>query len=105
VTTNDGDKKPEAMPGAGAPAGQVTVDWDESSMRSVWANACSVAGSGEEIIVLFGMNRGVGHSDRQEVTIQLADRIVMSPNVAKRFAALLNNVIKDYESRYGKLEV
>jgi hypothetical protein len=104
MATNLGDKTPEAMLGDAAPAGQAGVNWDDSSMRSVYANACNVSGTREEIIVLFGMNKG-RLSGQKEVTIQLADRIVMGPFVAKRLAALLNNVIKDYESKYGELKM
>lgn len=104
MATNGGGKTPEATPGDGAPAEQVTVNWDTSSMRRVHANACNVAGTRDEIIVLFGTNQGRRPGEK-EVTIQLADRIVMSPSVAKRFAVLLNNVIMDYESKYGKLKM
>jgi hypothetical protein len=102
----DGDKKSGDGQGADAPVGtqQVKVRWDDSSMRSVYSNVCNVAGTREEIVLLFGMNQA-WHSGQKEVTIQLADRIVMSPFVAKRLTTLLNNVIKDYESKYGTLEV
>ncbi len=42
----------------------------------------------EEIVLLFGMNQA-WHSGQKEVTIQLADRIVLSPFVIKRLATLL----------------
>ncbi len=86
-----------------APA-QVKINWDDSSMRSVYANVCNVAGAREEIILLFGMNQA-WHSGQKEVTVQLADRIVLSPFVAKRLASLLNNVIRDYETKFGSLDV
>jgi hypothetical protein len=41
---------------------------------------------------------------QKELKVQLSDRIVMSPFAAKRFATLLNNVIKDYEKRFGVIE-
>jgi len=89
----------------GVQTGQpIKVTWDDSSMRSVYANVCNVAGTREEIVLLFGMNQA-WHSAQKEVTIQLADRIVMSPFVAKRMATLLNSVIEDYESKHGKLVV
>ncbi len=102
----DGSKKTGEAQAADATLGtqQVKIKWDDSSMRSVYANVCNVAGTREEIVLLFGMNQA-WHSGQKEVTIQLADRIVMSPFVAKRMAMLLNNVIKDYESKYGALEV
>ncbi len=105
MATN-GSEKEQATKVADAPltGQQIKIKWDDSSMRSVYANVCNVAGTREEIVLLFGMNQA-WHSGQKEVTIQLADRIVMSPFVAKRLATLLNNVIKDYESKYGALEV
>ena len=73
-------------------------------MRSFYANVCNAAGTREEIVLLFGMNQA-WHSGQPEVKIQLADRIVMSPFVAKRLAALLNRILEDYEVRYGPLVV
>jgi hypothetical protein len=45
------------------------------------------------------------HAGQKEVKVQLTDRIVVSPFAAKRLSILLNNVIRDYESRYGVMEV
>jgi hypothetical protein len=102
---NQDDKPPEAkLSDAPLGAQQVKIRWDDSSMRSVYANVCNVAGTREEIVLLFGMNQA-WHSGQKEVTIQLADRIVMSPFVAKRLATLLSNMIRDYESKYGTLEI
>jgi hypothetical protein len=89
---------------ATAAEGQPRIVWDDSNMRSVYANVCNVAGTREEIVLLFGMNQA-WHSGQKEVKVQLADRIVMSPFVAKRLAILLKNVLEDYESRYGPLVV
>ena len=83
--------------------GQVKIRWDDSSMRNVYSNVCNVAGTREEIVLLFGMNQA-WHSGQKEVTIQLADRIVMSPFVAKRLVTLLGNVIRDYETKFGSLD-
>jgi hypothetical protein len=83
---------------------QVKVRWDDTNMRNIYANVCNVAGTREEIVLLFGMNQA-WHSGQKEVTIQLADRIVLSPFVAKRLSLLLNNVVRDYESKYGTLDI
>jgi len=87
-------------------AGQMErkIKWDDSNMRSVYANVCNVAGTREEVVLLFGMNQA-WHSGQAEVTIQLADRVVLSPFVAKRLSLLLNNVIRDYETKYGVMEI
>ncbi len=83
---------------------QRKIKWDDTNMRNVYANVCNVAGTREEIVLLFGMNQA-WHSAQEEVTIQLADRIVLSPFVAKRLSLLLNNVVRDYETKYGSLDV
>jgi len=83
---------------------QRKIRWDDSNMRSVHANVCNVAGTREEVVHLFGMNQA-WHSDQEEVTIQLADRVVLSPFVAKRMSLLLNSVIRDYEAKYGPLDI
>ena len=85
-------------------AGQTKIIWDDSSMRSVYANATNVAGGREEIVLLFGMNQA-WHAGQKEIRIQLSDRVILSPFAAKRLFLLLNNVLKDYESRYGVLEL
>ena len=82
---------------------QVKVRWENASVQSVYSNVCNVAGTREEIVLLFGMNQAFNASEN-EMTIQLSNRIVMSPYVAKRLAQLLNNVVSDYETKYGVLE-
>jgi len=83
---------------------QLKVRWDNTNMRSSYSNVCNVAGTREEIVLLFGMNQSF-NADQNEMTIQLSDRIVLSPFVAKRLAGLLDSVIKDYESKYGTLTI
>ena len=41
----------------------------------------------------------------EEVTVQLSDRIILSPFAAKRLAVLLGNVVQQYESRFGSLDI
>ena len=89
---------------AATDSAQVKINWDDSNMRSVYANVCNVAGTREEVVLLFGMNQA-WHSGQKDVTIKLADRIVLSPYTAKRLSILLNNVLKDYETKYGPLNV
>jgi hypothetical protein len=38
------------------------------------------------------------------VAVQLSNGIVLSPFIAKRFVTVLNNVLQDYESKYGPLK-
>lgn len=84
--------------------GQIKIRWDDSNMKSIYANVANVAGTREEVVLLFGMNQA-WHAAQEEVTIQLTDRIVLSPFVAKRLTLMLNNFVNDYESKYGTLDI
>jgi len=95
-------KTPPAV--AAQAAGQPKIVWDDSNMRSVYANVVNAAGTREEIVLLFGMNQA-WHSGQKEVKVQLTDRVVLSPFAAKRLVLLLNNIVRDYEKRYGTLDL
>jgi hypothetical protein len=86
------------------PDTQLKIRWDSANMRSIYANVCNVAGTREEIVLFFGMNQSWDASQK-EMTVQVSDRIVLSPFVAKRLAILLQNVIRNYETKFGALDV
>jgi hypothetical protein len=80
------------------------IKWDDSNMKSAYANVCNVTSTREEVVMLFGMNQAWNRGQK-EVTIQLTDRIVISPYAAKRLSMLLDSVVKEYEKRFGALNV
>ncbi|HYU69598.1 MAG TPA: DUF3467 domain-containing protein [Burkholderiales bacterium] len=84
--------------------GGMKIKWDDSGMRSAYANVCNVTSSREEVVILFGMNQAWNRSQK-ELTIQLIERIVVSPYAAKRLSLLLSNVVKEYENRFGALNI
>jgi hypothetical protein len=84
-----------------APAGP-KIRWDDSQMQSSYANVCNVASTREEVVILFGINQA-WQAGQAEIPIQLTNRVIISPYVAKRLAALLENVLKEYETRFGSL--
>ncbi len=92
-----------ATPSEATPAGP-KIRWDDTNMKSSYANVCNVASTREEIVLLFGINQA-WHSGQAEIPIQLTDRLILSPHVAKRLSILLDNVLKEYESRFGALRV
>ena len=96
-------KGPETQEIRGDTAG-MKIKWDDSNMKSSYANVCNVTSTREEVVVLFGMNQAWNRGQK-EVTIQLTDRIVISPYAAKRMSMLLSNVVKEYESRFGTLNI
>jgi len=103
--TKDSSSKKSETGGSAAPTGdQVTIRWDGSNMRSAYANVFNVTAAREEVVLLFGMNQAFD-AGQKELTVQLSDRIVLSPFTAKRMLTVMNNVMKDYESKYGPLDV
>jgi hypothetical protein len=80
------------------------IKWDDSNMKSAYANVCNVSSTREEVVLLFGVNQAWNRGQK-EVTIQLTDRIIVSPFAAKRLSLLLNAVVKEYENRFGALNV
>jgi hypothetical protein len=78
------------------------VKWDDSEMKSSYANVCNVASTREEVTLLFGTHQN-WHSAQREVSVRLSDRIILNPYAAKRLARLLTGVVAEYEKRFGPL--
>jgi hypothetical protein len=96
---------------ANQPAGEMSgmtnpnlpkVKWDDANMKSSYANVWNVTSTREEVILFFGMHQA-WQSGQREVTVQITDRIVLSPFTAKRMVNLLGNVVKEYEKCFGSL--
>lgn len=95
---------PDRDAAAATPGRVPTIKWDDSDMRTFYANVCNVASTREEIVLLFGMHQA-WRAGQKEVTVRLTDRAILSPVGAKRLAVLLANVIREYESRFGAIRV
>ena len=92
---------PEAGNGSASPK----VVWDDSNMKTSYANVVNAASTREEVTVFFGTNQTWNVSKDKEFTVQLSDRIVLNPYAAKRLWTLLGAMLKEYEGRYGELEL
>ena len=88
---------------AKVPAGP-TVRFDDAGITNAYANVCNVSSSREEVVLVFGMNNA-WERDASEVHVKLNSRVILSPFAAKRLAVLLDNVIKQYEGRFGAMDV
>ncbi len=89
---------------AAAGAQTATIKWDDAGMKTSYANVCNVSSTREEVTLLFGTNQ-TWHTGQKELTIQLSNRLILSPFAAKRLLGLLNNVVGEYERRFGSLNV
>ena len=87
------------------PAAEATkIIWDDSAMKTSYANVCNVLGTREEIMLLFGANQQ-WRTGQQEVTVKLSERVVLNPYVAKRLYKMLEQGLQEYEARYGALQL
>jgi hypothetical protein len=99
ATPNRPSQTAATSEGAGA-----KINWDDSNMKSTYANVCNVNSTREEVVLLFGIHQAWNRGQK-EVTIQLTDRIIVSPYAAKRLGMMLDGVVKEYEKRFGALNV
>jgi hypothetical protein len=90
---------PTAAAGARPAAPRIT--WDDAGMSNSYANVCNVIGTREEIAVFFGMS--IPGTRDGDVGVALSQRILLNPFAAKRLAALLSNIVEQYEARWGAL--
>lgn len=97
-------KDGEAGKAAGADETKTTIKWDVASMQTSYANVCNVSSTREEFTLLFGINK-TWNPEQRELTVDMSDRIILNPFAAKRMAALLANVIRQYEERYGEISM
>ncbi|OLC13093.1 MAG: hypothetical protein AUH29_14535 [Candidatus Rokubacteria bacterium 13_1_40CM_69_27] len=98
------DDRKDSPPTQRAGGATPKIRWDDSSLKSSYANVCNVSSTREEVVLVFGINQA-WERGQNELHVQLTDRIILSPFAAKRLAGLLANVVREYESRFGALNV
>lgn len=106
MADTNGEAAPEEKPVEVAIADQVVntkVHWDDSKMVTTFANVVNVLVTREELTLLFGMNQTWNASQTKELTVQLSNRIVLTPYAAKRLLTLLAARMHDYEQRLGPI--
>jgi len=81
------------------------VDWDDSEMNSSHANVVNASSTREEINIFFGTNETWKANESREFHVKLNNRVVLSPFCAKRLWILLGAVLKQYENRFGQLDI
>jgi hypothetical protein len=81
------------------------VVWDDTNMKTSYANVVNASSTREEITVFFGTNQTWNVSKDKEFVVQLSDRIVLNPFAAKRLWTLMGAMLNEYETRYGQLDL
>jgi hypothetical protein len=82
-----------------------TVNWDDSEMRTTYANVVNASSTREEVTLFFGTNLTWNPTEKMEFKVRLSDRVVLNPFAAKRLWILLSAILKEYESRFGVLSI
>ncbi len=90
---------------AGAETNTKSVSWDDSGMRSSYANVINVINTREEFSLFFGQNQTWDLAAGRELVVRLENRIVMSPYAVKRLHTLLGERLATYEQRFGALNI
>lgn len=80
------------------------IEWDDSQMRTSYANVCNALSTREEVTLVFGTNQA-WHADQDKVTVTLSNRLILSPYAAKRLNVLLTRLLETYEDRFGSLDI
>jgi hypothetical protein len=80
------------------------VRWNDANMKSSYANVVNVSSTREEVSLFFGTNQS-WNTEKGSVNVSLDHRIILNPFAAKRLSLLLSNLLRQYESRFGTLDV
>jgi hypothetical protein len=102
---NESIKRPRETPATEGTPVMPTVNWDDSQMRTSYANVVNAASTREEVTLFFGTNLTWNLSEKKEFHVRLNDRIVLNPFAAKRLWMLLGAILKEYENRFGTLNI
>lgn len=94
-----------AAPTEGTTLAAPSVDWDDSEMRSTYANVVNASSTREEVSVFFGSNLTWNPAQAKSLRVLLTDRIILNPHAAKRLWVLLGVILSQYEKRFGTIPV
>ncbi|WP_375173687.1 DUF3467 domain-containing protein [Pseudooceanicola sp.] len=104
-TETEKDEAPKGTPDEiGAPAAPV-VNWDDSQMRTTYANVVNAASTREEVTLFFGTNQTWNPTTAKSFDVKLEERVVLNPHAAKRLFVLMGAVLAQYEKRFGEVKL
>jgi hypothetical protein len=79
------------------------VTWDDRKMVTTFANVVNVLATREEVTILFGLNQTWNTPQARDLTVELSNRMILTPYAAKRLLTLLQARMAEYEARLGPL--
>ena len=102
---NKADASPQPQQDAAKNQARSTVEWNDERMETSFANVVNVQGTKEQIELFFGTNRAWNAASSGPITVELSNRLILTPHAAKRMSQILNGVVQEYEARHGVLKV
>ena len=90
----------QAQPQQQAPQVQV----DTKSLQTSYANVVGIAANINEVYLTFGVNTDPYNPAPTE-PVKLDNRVIMTPDAAKRLCLNLNATLAAYEQRFGVIEL
>jgi len=82
---------------------QQQVRLDASNMDTIYANSFAVATTPDEIALYLGVNSPL--PGMKQPTVKISHRMVVIPQNAKRLLQVLQQTVKNYEDRFGPIEL
>jgi hypothetical protein len=83
---------------------QVQMPIDTTGMKTTYANVVGIAANINEVYLTFGLNTDPFNPKPAEA-VKLDNRVVMTPDAAKRLCLNLNATLGAYEQRFGVIEL
>src|SRR6188472_1833412 len=80
------------------------VQVDTSSLATSYANVVGIAANINEVYLTFGVNTDPYNPAPTE-PVKLDNRVIMTPDAAKRLCLNLNATLAAYEQRFGVIEL
>ena len=83
---------------------QSQIPTDSSNLKTSYANVVGIAANINEVYLTFGMNTDPYNPTPAEA-VKLDNRVVMTPDAAKRLCLNLNATLAAFEQRFGVIEL
>jgi hypothetical protein len=83
---------------------QVQVPIDTTGIKTTYSNVVGIAANINEVYLTFGLNTDPFNPQPAEA-VKLDNRVVMTPDAAKRLCLNLNATLSAYEQRFGVIEL
>jgi hypothetical protein len=83
---------------------QAQIPVDTTGLKTTYANVVGISANINEVYLTFGLNSDP-YNPKPVEAVKLDNRVVMSPDAAKRLCLSLNATLGAYEQRFGVIEL